>query len=320
MLLLALCCKECDGLVNGNIVRNVEDIPYLARISIKTGFAFYASCGASLISSQFLLTAKHCLTSFDDECINEIDCVAHFRDLKTGRTDYEPGQFFIPITKVFYKEGIGSDLAVIKLKNKVEEHPEYSNGPALRPIRLATENPVIGEKCLTAGWGVIGYNEEASVELRSLELRVTSAVDNWVYTSNYDDEGRLTDTGGDAGGPLACWRDGVWEIVGVLKGEGYDWRTNTTNGDGQWSSVAVQRTWVFNSQIRPRCLRLLSQWTVFGHPGPPGVAAVAPVEEVQENGIVLVHLRLLKEDPVVEGLKTKKSVELKDAQVKMQSM
>ena len=42
--------------------------------------------------------------------------------------------------------------------------------------------------------------------------------------------------------------------------------------------------------------------------------------EVQEKGIVLVHLRLLKEDPVVEGLKKKKSVELKDAQVKMQSM
>ena len=70
-----------------------------------------------------------------------------------------------------------------------------------------------------------------------------------------------------------------------------------------------------NSQIR---LRLLSQWTAFGRPGPPGVAAVAPVEEVQENGIVLVHLRLLKEDPVVEGLKTKKSVELKSAKVQPQ--
>ena len=242
-----VCCKESFEVVNGNVVQKVEDVPYMARISIKTGFASYASCGASLISSQFLLTAKHCLTAFDDECIAEKDCVAHFRDLKTGRTNHEPGQFFIPITKVFYKEGIGSDLAVIKLKNKVEEHPEYSNGAALSPIRLATENPNIGDKCLTAGWGLTGYNEEASVELRSLELKVTSAVDIWVYTSNFDDEGRLTDTcKGDSGGPLAIWRDGVWELVGVLKGEGYDCRTNTTNGDGQWSSVAVQRTWVFN--------------------------------------------------------------------------
>ena len=128
----------------------------------------------------------------------------------------------------------------------MEEHPEYSNGPALRPIILAQTNPGPGDKCLTAGWGLTGYNEGASVELRSAELTVASAVGNWVYTSNYDDEGRLTDTGGDAGGPLACWRDGVWEIVGVLKGEGCDCRTNTTNGDGQWSSVAVQRTWVFN--------------------------------------------------------------------------
>ena len=44
------------------------------------------------------------------------------------------------------------------------------------------------------------------------------------------------------------------------------------------------------------------------------------MEEVQETEIVLVHPRLLMEDPAVEGLKTKKSVELKDAQVKMQDV
>ena len=100
---------------------------------------------------------------------------------------------------------------------KVEEHPDYGLGAPLQPIRLATENPNIGDKVLTAGWGVTGYNEEASDELRSLELTITSTADIWVYTDNYDEEGRLTDTcKGDSGGPLAIRRNGVWEIVGVL--------------------------------------------------------------------------------------------------------
>ena len=100
---------------------------------------------------------------------------------------------------------------------KVEEHPDYGLGVPLQPIRLATENPKIGDKVLTAGWGVTGYNEDVSDELRSLELSITSTADIWVYTDNYDEEGRLTDTcKGDSGGPLAIQRDGVWEIVGVL--------------------------------------------------------------------------------------------------------
>ena len=63
-----------------------------------------------------------------------------------------------------------------------------------------------------------GYNEGVSDELRSLQLTITSTADIWVYTDNYDEEGRLTDTcKGDSGGPLAILRDGVWELVGVLK-------------------------------------------------------------------------------------------------------
>ena len=103
------------------------------------------------------------------------------------------------------------------MKFKVEEHPDYGLGAPLQPIRLATENPKIGDKVLTAGWGVTGYNEDVSDELRSLELTITSTADIWIFTDNYDEEGRLTDTcKGDSGGPLAIRRNGVWEIVGVL--------------------------------------------------------------------------------------------------------
>ena len=119
---------------------------------------------------------------------------------------------------IFAREGIRSDLAVVMLKYKVEEHKDYGLGVPLQPIRLATENPKPGDKVLTAGWGVTGYNEEPSEELRSLQLTVTMTEGMFVYTSNYDEEGRLTDTcKGDSGGPLAILRDGGWQLVGVLK-------------------------------------------------------------------------------------------------------
>ena len=56
-----VCCRESFELVNGNIVESVEEIPFIVRLRIKTGFGTWSICGASIIASQFLLGAKHCL-------------------------------------------------------------------------------------------------------------------------------------------------------------------------------------------------------------------------------------------------------------------
>ena len=102
-------------IVNGNIVKRVEEFPFIARIHIKTGFGTSAFCGATLIHSTLLLTAKHCIKPFwMDNCIDETDCLAFFRDLIPGRTNHERGQFYIPIVELFSKEG-RSDLAILKL-------------------------------------------------------------------------------------------------------------------------------------------------------------------------------------------------------------
>ena len=168
-----VCCKESVELTNGNIVQTVEDFPFIARLKIKTGYADYSICGAALVDSQFLITAKHCLKKFYDQCIDETDCVAHFRDLARGPTNHESGQFYIAITEIFEKAGV-SDLAVVQLKHKVEEHNDYNKGPPLHPIKIATEEPKPGDKVVTAGWGLTGYNEDISEELRSLELTITT--------------------------------------------------------------------------------------------------------------------------------------------------
>ena len=169
-----VCCKESLEIANGNVVQRVEDMPYIVRLLIKTDFASYGRCGASLVTSQFLLSAKHCFDTFD-LCIEETDCVANFRDLKPGRGNHEEGEFFIAIADVYDREGI-SDLAVVKLKHKVEEHKDYKLGIPLQPIRLATENPKPGDEVITGGWGLTGYNEGLSEELRSLKLTITTVI------------------------------------------------------------------------------------------------------------------------------------------------
>jgi len=240
-----VCCEESFEVVNGNIVRSIEEMPFIARLSLKTGTGSSSICGASLIASQYLLSAKHCFPSFYDQCIDESDCVAHFRDLTVrGVTSHDRGQFVIPIFDILERSGL-SDLVVVKLKHPVEEHEDYRLGAPLQPIQLAKETPTAGEVATTAGWGLLGYKQGLSSELRSLSLTITTAQNIWLYTSSFDSAGRITDPcDGDSGGPLFIERDGHWELVGVLKGEGFDCRTNKTAGDGEWSNVAVQRRWI----------------------------------------------------------------------------
>ena len=109
-----VCCRTNYEIIGGTVVTEVGQFPYMARIIMKTGPFTKSFCGAALVHSNLLLTAKHCITTFWDECIDETDCYAYFRDLTPGRTNHEKGEFTVPIVRVFAKEGI-SDLAVLKL-------------------------------------------------------------------------------------------------------------------------------------------------------------------------------------------------------------
>ena len=141
-----VCCRENFEIVNGNIVMNIEEMPFIARLQLKTSYGSSSICGAALIASQFLLSAKHCFDfDFYNLCISERDCVAYFRDLRhTGIGSHDRGEFYIPIFDIFKKSG-HSDLVVVKLKHPVEEHKDYGLGVPLRPIQLAQETPRAGE-------------------------------------------------------------------------------------------------------------------------------------------------------------------------------
>ena len=142
---------------------------------------------------------------------------------------------------------------MVKLKQDFEKHPDYDLGAELQAIKLAETPPKPGEVVLIGGWGLTGYNTPLSPEVRSLNLTVTKVEKFWLYTSTRDQNNRIVDPcKGDSGGPLVTWRNTGWELVGVLKGGGFDCTTNTTDDDGIWSNVANQHLWVSNQLVEAR--------------------------------------------------------------------
>ena len=160
----SVCCRTDFEIIGGVPVTRVEDFPYVARINFKTSFGSRSFCGASLIHARLLLTAKHCIANyFLDNCIEESDCYAKFRDLVPGPSNHERGEFTVPIVDMFEKEGT-SDLAILKLAYavcmifdilkdsalvQVHEHPDYAMGAPLEPINIGIEEPKQGDIATT---------------------------------------------------------------------------------------------------------------------------------------------------------------------------
>ena len=135
-----VCCRTEFEIVGGTVVEQVEDFPFVARIVFKTSFSTRGFCGASLIHRKLLLTAKHCVGPFFWEwCLDESDCYAYFRDLVPGRTNFEKGEFTIPLVDMFEREGT-SDLAIVKLGfavSRIKGHIIQKKHSGKREIRLA---------------------------------------------------------------------------------------------------------------------------------------------------------------------------------------
>ena len=203
-----------NEIVNGDIVTDPEELPFVCRLHMR-GFGKSHFCGATLIAEDFLATAKHCVDEFYDTCERVQDCYVSCRDL--NREEHEIGQFRISIVDVFLKPG-RSDLALVKLKDPVQKHPDYNLDVPMSPVALASQAPQLGERVLTAGWGRTGYKQGPSKHLRRLDLKVTSVDDLWVLTGVTNERGELVDTcEGDSGGPLLIYKEGHWELIGTLQ-------------------------------------------------------------------------------------------------------
>uniref|UniRef100_A0A672IBG7 pancreatic elastase II n=1 Tax=Salarias fasciatus TaxID=181472 RepID=A0A672IBG7_SALFA len=204
--------------VGGDDVR-ANSWPWQVSLQYKSGSNFYHTCGGTLISSQWVLTAAHCIGSYT----YRVYLGKHSLD-----TANESGSIAISPAKIVVHENwdssrIRNDIALIKLASPVQ----LSN--QIQPACLPTSGEILPNNapCYVTGWGRLWTGGPIADILQQALLPVVShstcsRYDWWgslVTTSMIcaGGDGNLASCNGDSGGPLNCQNsDGSWDVHGIV--------------------------------------------------------------------------------------------------------
>uniref|UniRef100_A0ABD2W6E8 limulus clotting factor C n=1 Tax=Trichogramma kaykai TaxID=54128 RepID=A0ABD2W6E8_9HYME len=170
-------------------------------------------CGGSLITSRHVLTAGHCLSSYDKKQFR-----LRFADKKKYRIKG------LHVHKKYNKSTYNNDIAIIEL-----EQPVPLDG-LVKTVCLpdALRFHYIGMTGVAIGWGRIAEGEPTSKKLRKVDLPILSETEceesnypkgrftNNMFCAGYM-EGQRDSCNGDSGGALHVRNQlGAMEVVGLV--------------------------------------------------------------------------------------------------------
>ncbi|XP_068026021.1 LOW QUALITY PROTEIN: chymotrypsin-C [Melanerpes formicivorus] len=193
--------------------------PWQISLQYYSSGSWYHTCGGTLIASNWVLTAAHCISSSLTYRV--------FLGKQNLEVENEAGSRAVGVEKTIVHEKWNSfliinDIALIKLAEEVEE-TDTIQAACLPPADLVLEN---GYPCWVTGWGRIITNGPLADNLQQALLPVvdyaTCSQWDW-WGSNVREtmvcaggDGVVSGCNGDSGGPLNCQRDGLWEVNGIV--------------------------------------------------------------------------------------------------------
>ncbi|KAM3617126.1 uncharacterized protein V6R79_002510 [Siganus canaliculatus] len=217
------CGNPAVSPINSRVVGGEDVIPnswpWQVSLQYQSGSSYYHTCGGTLISNQWVLTAAHCISS---SLTYRVQLGRHTLSAnEAGTATLAPSKIIVHEDWDSYR--IRNDIALIKLPSAVS----FSNTIAAACLPASGDILANNYSCYVTGWGRLYTGGPAADTLQQALLPVVdystcsrydwwgSLVTNLMVCAGGD--GKLASCNGDSGGPLNCQgSDGVWEVHGVV--------------------------------------------------------------------------------------------------------
>ncbi|XP_016972342.1 CLIP domain-containing serine protease 14D-like [Drosophila rhopaloa] len=242
---------------NDEVIGN--EFPWLVLLQYRppNGGDLQARCAGSLINQRYVLTAAHCVTSFD---------IGTPVSVRLGDNSTRIGTEFVTldIEDIYYeycRYNPFKDIALIRLKSDVS----YSEN--IKPICLPSTvqlSPLLSDQLLTvAGWGlnsIHGRSTTKQKELVTCDSRYSFMhLDTRLNCAQI--RNRNADCISDGGAPLMAYHHGVWVLQGILASGRR--QCDSMSLPGIFTNVGQYDQWI-KENMRPVSVRLGDNSTRIG--------------------------------------------------------
>ncbi|BFG01387.1 serine protease SP24D-like [Drosophila madeirensis] len=241
------CCllpaaQSAPGWINGRVVGGEDaalgQFPH--QVSLRNGGSH--SCGGSILSRNYILTAAHCVTNVEDENGFHAPIAASRFTIRAGSNDRFSGGVLIQVVEVIVHENYGkflNDVALLRLESPLF----YSN--SIKAIDLPTANTPADADIIISGWGLLKhqgdlprylqYNTLKSITVEKCGELIDFGVESELCLLHEADNGACN---GDSGGP-AVYNNQVVGVAGFV-----------VDGCGSTYPDGYARVYYFNDWIR----------------------------------------------------------------------
>ncbi|EDW56328.1 serine protease SP24D [Drosophila sechellia] len=214
LLFLVLPVQSAPGKLNGRVVGGEDAVKNQFPHQVSLRNAGSHSCGGSILTRTYILTAAHCVTNQDSNG-NHIPIAAERFTIRAGSNDRFSGGVLVQVVEVIVHEEYGNflnDVALLRL-----ETPLILSA-SIQPIDLPTADTPADVDVVISGWGRIKhqgdlprylqYNTLKSITRQQCEELIDFGFEGELCLLHKVDNGACN---GDSGGP-AVYNN---QLVGV---------------------------------------------------------------------------------------------------------